>query len=151
MNKEIIKAMNKKEKKHPFRKWWNKNGYKVLRVILFPLWIASIIHEKSVKWLNTRQAWSEERANEILSYYVPRKAEWDEEEKCFCFFDNGFGWNIHLAKRYLKRKDRRFWKNYHHKIRHYLIDSFELVGFVKEEGCCAEGWTELCFTLLENK
>ena len=38
MNAEIIKAMNKKETKiDAFKKWWKKNGYKVMRVVLFPL------------------------------------------------------------------------------------------------------------------
>ena len=39
MNAEIIKAMNKKETAiDRFGKWWAKNGYKVMRVILFPIW-----------------------------------------------------------------------------------------------------------------
>ena len=42
MNAEIIKAMNKKKKKNTFREWWNKNSYKVYRVIFFPIWIAAI-------------------------------------------------------------------------------------------------------------
>ena len=34
MNKEAIKAMNKRETKiDNLRKWWGKNGYKVMRVI----------------------------------------------------------------------------------------------------------------------
>ena len=38
MNVEAIKAMNKKEtKSDAIRKWWNKNGYKVMRVIFFPI------------------------------------------------------------------------------------------------------------------
>ena len=150
MNAEVIKAMNKKETKvSKFRKWWRKNDYKVYRVIFFPIWIASLLKEKITKWLNSRQAWSEERVNKILNYYIPRKAEWDAEEQEFYFFDNGYGWSINYAKRYLKRKDRRFWKV--HKgwcggaIRKYLIDSFELEGFTKRVGDCSECWTEIAF------
>ena len=51
MNSEIIKAMSKKKKTHPIRKWWSKNGYKVLRIIFFPIWIILIIHEKIINWL----------------------------------------------------------------------------------------------------
>ena len=37
MNKEIIKAMNKKETRiDELHKWWNKNGYKIMRVVFFP-------------------------------------------------------------------------------------------------------------------
>lgn len=150
MNAEIIKAMNKKEKKNTFRKWWNKNGYIVMRVVFFPIWIATLIKEKIEKWLNSRESWNEERVNQILNYYVPRKAEWDNEDKTFYFFDNGYGWGIYHAKRYLKRKDRRFWKVNHIALRHYLINKFELEGFTKEKGDCSNGWTEISFELREG-
>ena len=87
MNSEIIKAMNKKKKIHPIRKWWFKNGYKVLRIIFFPIWIILIIHEKIINWLNSRQSWNEERAKKILDYYIPRRSDWDNEDKTFYFFD----------------------------------------------------------------
>ena len=82
MNKEVIKAMNKKETKiDKIRKWWSKNGYKVMRVILFPIWWCIKTKEKITSYLNSKCEWSEERANEILSYFIPRKANWNEEHK----------------------------------------------------------------------
>ena len=153
MNAEITKAIKEKNKKHPIRKWWNKNGYKVIRVILFPIWICIVATEIINEYFNSRQKWSDERANEILSYYIPRKSDWDEETKTFYFFDNGMGWR-NLAQKHLKRKDRRWWNNYNGfcggEIRRYLIDKFELEGFSKELGNCDEGWTEISFTLIEN-
>lgn len=150
MNTEVIKAMNRKETKiSKFREWWNKNDYKVYRVIFFPIWIASILCAKITKWLNSRQAWSDERANEILNYYVPRFAKWYPEEQEFYFFDNGYGWSYGYAKRYLKLKDRRFWKVHNGwcggDIRDYLIEEFELEGFTKEVGSCSNSWTEITF------
>ena len=156
MNSEVIKAMNKKEtKRDEFRKWWSNNGYKVMRVVLFPLWWGIQAKEKITSYLDSREAWSEERVKEILNYYIPRKAEWDAEDKCFYFFDNGYGWSLSYAKRYLKRKDRRFWKAHMgwgvgSKIRSYLIDEFELEGFEKEIGDCSDGWTEITFKLIEK-
>ena len=153
MNTEVIKAMNKKPKNNTFRKWWSKNGYKVNRIIFFPIWIGTIVVEKIQKKLNARQVWSEERVKTILDYYVPRKAEWCEEDKTFYFFDNGMGWG-NLAKRYLKRKDRRWWNNHRGwvggKIRDYLINNYEIEGFTKEVGNCDDGWTEVSFTLIEK-
>lgn len=153
MNTEIIKAINKKNKKHPIRKWWNKNGYKVMRVVLFPIWIGMVVKEKINKYLNSRQAWSDERAKEILNYYIPRRASWCEEDKTFYFFDNGMGWS-NLSKKHLKLKDRRWW-NIHSgfwggDIRHYLIEEFELEGFTKEVIRRDEAETEITFTLIEN-
>ena len=155
MNTEVIKAMNRKKKNHTFRKWWSKNGYKVMRVVLFPIWIGMVIAEKIEGWLNARNSWNEERAEEILSYYIPRRAEWDNEDKSFYFFDNGMGWCLGYSKKFLKLKDRRFWYNNcgwcGGKIRNYLINEFELEGFEKEvlDDCC-DGHTEVAFTMIEK-
>ena len=69
MNNEVIKAMNKKEdsKIKQFKKWWSKNGYKVMRVVLFPLWWGICAKNKIHDYRYKRLEWSEERANEILS------------------------------------------------------------------------------------
>ena len=155
MNKEVVKAMNKKENRfNAIKKWWNKNGHKVMRVVLFPVWFGIKAKEKITSYLNSREEWSEERVKEILNYYIPRLADWNEEDKSFYFFDNGYGWSIGLAKKYLKRKDRRFWNIYNGwsggKIRSYLIDEFELEGFEKEVGNCSDGWTEIAFRMIEK-
>ena len=150
MNKEIIKAMQGK-KEHKARKWWRKNGYKVWRVVLFPLWMGGLLKDKIEKHLNSKEAWNEERANEILNYYIPRCADWDEKEQCFYFFDNGMGWNLSVAKKFLKRKDRRFWKVncgwWGGKMREYLIEKFQLEGFTKEVRDIWDGWANISFKL----
>lgn len=154
MNAEIKKAIAEKKKKHPVRKWWKKHGYKVMRVVLFPIWLSIILQAKITDWLNSRQKWDDERADQILSYYIPRSAGWNEEEKTFYFFDNGMGWNIGHAKKFLKRKDRRFWYNHcgfgGYRIRQYLIDHFELEGFKKEVLNTSDGWTDITFKFIEK-
>lgn len=154
MTDEVIKAIQG-EKEGKVRKWWNKNGYKVMRVILFPIWIGSILVYKIQVWLNEKEDWNEERATEILNYYIPRRALWDAEDKAFDFFDNGLGWNIKSAKKYLKLKDRRFWKIYCDwwggRMRRLLIEKFELEGFTKKLGDCTEPWTEVSFVLNKEK
>ena len=148
-NKEIIKAMNRKEKKQTFRKWWKKNEYIVARIVFFPIWIVVVINQKIEIILDKHNKWNEERADEILQYYIPRRANWVENEKEFYFFDNGFGWDN--AKKYIKIKDRRFWNNHHGwcggKIRHYLINQFELEGFTKEVINHENSWTEISFKM----
>lgn len=151
MNNEVIKAMQGK-KEHKIRTWMEKNGYKVLRVVLFPIWIATVLKDKISEYLLDREVWSDERATEILNYYIPRCADWDADNKEFYFFDNGRGWYI---KKYLKLKDRLFWKAnatpWGWKMRSFLIDKFELEGFTKELGDCSEGWTEIFFKLNEKE
>ena len=154
MTKEIIKAMNRIEKKHSFKKWWNKNDYKVMRVIFFPIWIAGKIHEKAERYLNSRQEWSEERAHEVLSYYIPRRAEWDAEAKEFYFADNGMGWGMKCYRKHLKLRDRRWWECHRGfwggKIRDYLLYQFEMEGFEKIVGDTYDGWAEVTFRLIEK-
>lgn len=155
MNKEVIKAMNKRESKFDnLRKWWSKNGYKVMRVIFFPVWLGMEIKDKITSYLNSKEEWNEERVEEIFNYYIPRVAKWNKKDKCFYFSDNGYEWSITYAKKYLKKKDRRFW-NLHNgffggEIRRYLIDKFELEGFTKEVSNSEDGWTGIIFTMIEN-
>lgn len=154
MNAEVKKAIAEKTKKHPVRDWWNENGYKVMRVVLFPIWLGILLKDKVTAWLNSRQKWSTERADQILSYYVPRRADWNEEKKTFYFFDNGMGWSIGYAREFLKRKDHRFWYIhsgfYGYRIREYLIYGFELEGFKKEVLDTSYGGTEIVFRLIEE-
>ena len=152
MNKEVVKAINKKENKfNAIKKWWNKNGYKVMRVVLFPVWWGIKAKEKITLYLNSREEWSEKRVKEILNYYIPRNSDWNEDDKSFYFFDNGYGWSMVLAKKYLKRKDRRFWNIHRGLIRSYLIEEFELEGFEKEVGNCYDGRTEISFKMIEER
>lgn len=155
MNKEIEKAMNRKEpKEKKFRKWWNKNGYKVARVVLFPIWLAVLAGRKFVTYLDEQNPWDEKRADEILSYYLPRVMSWNSEGKTFYFFDNGYGWGSKYRRKYIKFKDRRFWRNFSGfwggKTRDYLIKNFELEGFEKIVGDCLDSRTELKFVMKEE-
>lgn len=152
MNEEIIKAMNKKQKKiSAIGRWWRKNGHIICRILLFPAWFFIVAKEKINKRLNERTAWSEERTKEILNYYIPRRCHWHPENKTLSFFDNGEGWHMYFAKHILKRKDRRYWKKYGSHwtgdIRKYLINKFELDGFTKEIEDGPVEWTTITFRL----
>lgn len=157
MNKEIIKVMNGKNTESiarlAIKTWWKRNNYKVLRVLCFPVWIGMIIKDKYNIYMNKKQVWSEARAQEILNYYVPRRFEYDKNDKTFYYFDNGYGWNIKHAKKFLKRKDRRFWKIYSGiwggQIRSFMINKFELEGFIKNIGDCTDGYTEIWYTSIK--
>lgn len=155
MNKEVVKAMNKKETIiNRFNKWWNKNGYKVMRVILFPIWWGIKVKEKIEVHLNSKLKWSEERANEILNYYIPRIAKWNAENKTFYFVDNGMGWGMKCHQKKIKLKDRRWWRRYTcgwgGEVRTYLIEKFELEGFEKIVGDIRVAWTEITFKMIEK-
>ena len=131
MNKEIIKAMNKRETKiDKARKWWSNNGYKVKRVIFFPVCLGIITRDKITLYLNSREKWDEERVKEILNYYVPRVAEWDKKHKRFYFFDNRCGWSINYAKKYAAENNKKSIKLDCNMKRGKLRELYEKNGFV---------------------
>lgn len=153
MNKEVIKAMNKKPTKlDAFHEWWSDYGYIVMRILLFPIWIIAWSYEKIENYIDKRMEWSEKRADEIFNYYIPRVAEWDNETKEFYFFDNGMGWSMrYIRRKYIKLRDRKFWKKYaSNQMRDYLINTFELDGFTKKLIDCSN-YTEIIFELIETE
>lgn len=158
MNKEVEKAIARANGKESIftkaREWYRFNGYKVNRVIFFPVWFAILAKDKINRILNGRQKWNEKKANKIFSYYIPRRADWDEETKTFYFNDDRCDWHIHSASRFLKRKDRRFWKLHSSvfsgELRNYLINTFELSGFTKEIINQNNYDTEIRFRMIEE-
>ena len=156
MTKETLKAIKRKNqtsKLEPIKKWWEKYSYIIFRIILFPIWIITLGYNKINNYLNSRNQWDEKRANEILNYYIPRRSDWNEEDKTFYFFDNGQGWTIGSAKKFLKLKDRRFWQNNSYVwgglIRDYLINTFELEGFTKKV-IDEHDYTEIIFEMIRE-
>lgn len=155
MNKEVIKAMKRSTKKHRARNWRKEVRRKIGRFfsqLVRPYYDLKVWkHNRNVK----RYAWNEEKAKAILNYYIPRKARWLADDDALYFFDNGYGWRIGQAKKYLKRKDRKFWKYntmglFGDKMRKYLIEKFELEGFDKEVGDIFDGCTTVTFWLKEE-
>lgn len=156
MNKETLKAIkksNQTSKLEPLKNWWEKYNYIVFRIIFFPIWIITLGYYKIIDYLNSRTQWDEKRADKILSYYIPRRSDWNEEDKTFYFFDNGYGWIIGSAKKFLKLKDRRFWQNNAYvwggEIRDYLIKTFELEGFTKKV-IDEQNYTEIIFEMIRE-
>lgn len=156
MNKETLKAIkknNQPSKLEPLKNWWEKYNYIVFRIIFFPVWIITLGYYKIIDYLNSRTQWDEKRADKILSYYIPRRSDWNEEDKTFYFFDNGYGWMIGSAKKFLKLKDRRFWQNNAYVwgglIRNYLITTFELEGFTKKV-IDEQEYTEIIFEMIRE-
>ena len=136
------------------KKWWNNNGYIVLRVLLFPFWIVCIIDNKIQKKIWNNINFSTERTLKILEYYIPRRAEWCEDDNVLYFFDNGYGWEWYYAKKYVKLKDKKYWKRYNGfcggLIKECLVHDFELEGFEKRILQNCDGRIEIKFKKIEG-
>ena len=112
------------------------------------------IKERINSYLDSKCEWSEEKANEILSYYIPRRSIWNAEEKYFCFWDSGENWSEKFNLKRIKIKDRRWWKNNAKiqgwKMKNYLIEKFEMEGFKKIIGDMDNGFISIYFKKIEK-
>ena len=131
MNKEVLKAMNKKEKKTSnFKKWWNKNNYKVCRVLFFYIYLPSIAYEKIKKHIRKQIAWSEEKATKALNYFLPHVLEFVEEDNAYYYCTNWHydGWNI--AKK-VPFGMKKWAKKFGYETLKYLEEGYENAEFSK--------------------
>lgn len=155
MNPEVIKAIKSANKNNSFKRKAVELSQNILKVILFPIERTFRLKIKVNDWLNSKNTWSEERANEILSYYIPREAEWYVKDNLFYFADNGLGWNMKCNLRKIKLRDRRWWRIntgfYGGKVRTYLLEKFELEGFEKIVGDTYDHWTEVTFKMKDTQ
>ena len=148
MNKEIEKAMNKKE--HKIVTWYKNNSYKIWRIILFPIWFFSTVNDKIAKKKYKNLEWDKTRADKILTRYMLRESEWNEKEKSFYFWNNGWYISSYSGKKATKRKDHKFCSKYKFELKEYLLNEFELEGFTKIIDDCDYGCIEITFKLNEK-
>lgn len=108
MNKEIIKAINKTEKK---AKKTAKKTYFSLntlqKILVFPLKMCDTIRHKIHTKRYAKIVWDEKRVDEILNYFIPRRASWDKENKEFDFCYNSCVWTISKTLKLVKRKRQK--------------------------------------------
>lgn len=131
-DKELNKELNKKEdtKIQKVKKWWGKNRYKVLRVVLFPLWIACILKEKYDEYCYNREQFSIEKCEKFFDKYLAKICEYDKESQTFwidvCDYDV-FYWNSFVKS----RRDKIFAKKNGREMKLYLIEEYEVEGYKK--------------------
>lgn len=131
-------AYDKSHKESKVKKWWSKNYKTVMRVILFPIWVGTIISNMYKKHLANRNVWNEDRAKRFCDKYLPIICE-----KCdngFYFYNNGYGFTGHKCVRKHK-KDYRFAYVYRWELFKYIRDTYEIDGYSKEVHSCE--WDEI--------
>lgn len=121
---ESYKNVNKTSAIKDFKKWWGNNGYKVMRVILFPIWICAWAYEKikDYNWKNT--TFSAARAKEFCDWYLPRHI--NKTENGYYYYNNGYGFG--KARR---RKDKVFVSKYKYDLLQYIKNEYEIEGYTK--------------------
>lgn len=122
-------AYNNTHKTNAVKEWWGKNHLYVLRVVLFPIYLAELIADKIQKHNAKLNVWSEERAKDFCDKYLPRLC--DKTESGFWLFNNGYGFTRYKAIR-RNKKDYRFASVYQWDLFKYIKDAYEIEGYVKK-------------------
>lgn len=124
------RAKKKKEKQNK-KKWWViKTKNYAIPIYLLPLAIFAIPCDKLKKYFYNSTTWSEEKAKKVLDKILPRRLEWNEEEKHYYCYVRKFGWwysqnNVPLI--------HRKWVNkFSHKLREYFVEKYEHEYYTKE-------------------
>ncbi len=78
--KQKIKEGNKPKRPS----WWSRNGYKVWRVILFPVYLWILGFRAFEDWMVKRQKLDDKKDDEILSAFLAKRAEVDEGCLWYC-------------------------------------------------------------------
>lgn len=112
--KQKIKEGNKPKRPS----WWSRNGYKVWRVILFPVYLWILGFRAFEDWMVKRQKLDDKKDDEILSAFLAKRAEVDEGCLWYCT-----AWHYYSIRvdGWLKIKYRYYLKAF----RRTLMDKFE--------------------------
>lgn len=121
------KNLAREERTRPLRKWWSNNGYKVLRVVLFPVWAVIWSSRKIQEKRDRVLQWSDERATAILDKTLPSLLENEDGALWYCS-----DWRTHFYNRKgIHGKNKRFAYKYNARIHVFLFEKYQIEGYEK--------------------
>lgn len=146
MNKiEKAKAKYQKRQNNKLRKWWNKNDYKVLRVLFFYIWIPTWLCEKHRANKYRKLVWLPETAKKYLDKVLPYlvRNETEHEEILFTNADDmggiKFYWSfsrLEKVKRY--KTAARYLCKFNQQVKQFIIEEYQIEGYQK---MILDNWT----------
>lgn len=73
MNKEKIDGVIKKREHHKrFSRWWDNNGYKIMRVVFWFIWIPMFLHEKYINRKRTSFVKNPKKTKKLFDKAFPK-------------------------------------------------------------------------------
>lgn len=142
MKNNFDKAFIKKEK--PNRKPWyiiktKKWECHILLAFLIPI----VMLEDALKeWAQRNRKWSTKRADRVLRYAFPNRAEVNTEERTIGKYIRSwwFSWST-----YARWYDKKWCKKFNDKLKEYCIEEFEMEGYTKIVEIEDDEWTWVAF------
>jgi len=127
MKDKFDALLERKTTESSAKKWWRTNRYKVLRIILFPIWIVVLAKNEVDESLYRNAQWSESRADRIIGKIVPQKLEVCDNELCYCL-EWSEPWTNSAC---LHFGDKIFGRKFSHEIAKYLKENYQVDGYKK--------------------
>lgn len=151
--------MAKEQRKNDFNnnrlfKWLRKNRHKVMRVVLFPIWIAVLLIEKYKDRRHKSLVFTEEYCKKCLDKMISKLIIFHKEDpNCFLIsdcddfgyitFDELYGFNsrYYLEKHGCKR-EIRFTRKFYKMVEVYIMDEYRIDGYHKMTMNSYKEWKE---------
>lgn len=144
VKEQIEKAYAKKQKK-TFAKWWNENGYKIMRVILWPIWLYEILREKKEKRDQERlnaAGFSKEVCKKYLDKALPdliAKSHDASDEILITDADDMGGVYFNQLYRCKNKKISNFFSRFMIDVKNYIIEEYTIDNYNK---ITLSNWTD---------
>lgn len=139
--------MSREQRKNDFSnnklfKWWRKNGYKVKRLTLFPLWVVVLLSEKYKDYKYKSLVFTEEYCKKCLDKMIPKLIIWYKEDpNCFpisdcddfgCItFNDLTGINSYYLKNHGCKREIRFTGKFYRMVEDYIMNEYQIDGYHK--------------------
>lgn len=138
LTSKIEKQVAKKQRRenNQVKKWWRNNSHKIWRVLLFWIWIPTLLINKSrirqFKQIQYNNEITKKYLDKVLPYLV---SYWNEESDCFLITsaDDMGGINfkalMSLPSKYSKQ--RKYFTKFYQETKAYIVRTYEIDGYEK--------------------
>lgn len=137
----IEKQFQKQEKKKnsSIRKWWNKNSYKIARVVFFYIWIPIFVYEKIKDNRYKNLKYSDDITKKYLDKVMPKLVFHYEEDPNLILFHNtndfgGIRFYWDLCSNWMTRKfkkETKYFSKFYGLVQKYIIEEYQIDGYEK--------------------
>ena len=132
--KERIQIEFEKKNKMTLSKWWDKNGYKIMRVILFPIYLIVLLNEKRKDAAYKSLEYTDEKCKRYLDKVMPkmvaRHCE-DANEILISSCDDMGDIEFSDFRRCKNKKAARFFLRFSQKVKEYILEEYVIEGYKK--------------------
>ena len=158
---DIEKAFKKKEKREnsKVRKWWRKRGHKVLRVLLFYIWIPCWCFQNLKDKRYKEMSYSNDIAKKYLDECLPALvARHEESSDVFIFHDcddySGIRFYWSFTSSWFRKKFKKqssYFVKFSREVKEYIINGYQIDGYSKIVLDSWRSWSEACRRFDWNK